>query len=166
MNRWIGAMWIATVCLLVAGCSGTKSFSGGSNWKTSELTAVWSPDPNGGVGIRMMTDSLVPEGTKENIAVGPYIDFRLTQVTGKLLDGVLPGDWNPLLNAPFDVYGSMSLLWQMDGGKFLFAPATETRFFPNRMIQPFVRVEYIKPENGAGIDEGVLPFFGARINVK
>jgi len=152
---------IGVVLIALAGCGGSMSLSAGSNYKTSGFAAMWSPDPNGGIGVRMVTDSLVPDETNDNIAVGPQINFYLNDLAGMAANTVLPGDWDPLQTAPVRVYGTLSFLWETDNGKFTFLPGTEFRLFPDRPIHPAIWLEYLMPEAGAGLDEGLLTTFGA-----
>ena len=160
----LGWMVVAAVAMLIGGCggeAGTWSLSAGSNYKTSGFTGLWSPDPNGGIGVRMVTDSIVPEDTEDNMAVGPCLNFYLGEAVGLALDTVLPGDWDPLKEAPVRIYGTMSFLWETDTGKFVFLPGTQFDLFPDRRIHPVVWLEYVMPESGAGPDEGLLTTFGA-----
>lgn len=153
---------VAAVALL-AGCTAQDrpwTVSAGSNYKTSTFTGLWSPDPNGGIGVRMTTDSLIPEGTRDNIAIGPAANFYLNDLAGAVLDTVLPGDWDPLKGAPVRVYGTLAFLWETDNHKFIFLPGTEFRLFPDRPIHPCVWVDYLMPQSGAGVGEGLLTTFG------
>ncbi|MCU0918204.1 MAG: hypothetical protein MUC88_27115, partial [Planctomycetes bacterium] len=73
----LGMMALA-VLLAVAGCgSGQEDFtlSLGSDYETARLAGMYAPDPNGGVGVMVVTDSVIPRATSENFAVGPVVNF-------------------------------------------------------------------------------------------
>lgn len=163
---WVGAVlfvaWAVVFALTNSGCnSGTWSVAGGSNYETSHFDGLWSPDPNGGVGVRVMTDSVVAEETKENVAVGPCVNFSLGTVASSVLDGILPGQWSPLEGAPIEMYGTLALLWETDQKSLVFLPGTEFRLLPGRRVQPTVWVEYLMPEGDSQMEEGVETTFGA-----
>jgi len=159
MTRWIVTL---TAVLLLAGCQdGTWTASGGSDYRTSQLGLIYSPDPNGGAGLRTMSDSIVPEQTTENLAIGPAVEFQIGDVAADLADRVLPGSWVPLQGAPAKLYGTLALLWQTRDHGVIFLPGTEVRFFPDNHLQPYMRTEYVKPEGGSAVDEGLLTTLGA-----
>jgi hypothetical protein len=112
-----------------------------------------------------MTDSIIPKGTRQNVAVGPELTFFIGNAVGMAVDAVLPGDWNPLENGPVQIYGVMDFLWQTDGGKFVFIPSTQFRLLPKFWLHPFIQVGYTLPENGSGVKEQLLTTFGALIEL-
>ncbi len=162
MARMVG-IGLLVVLLALAGCqTGQWSVAGGSNWKTSSVQVLYSPDPNGGLGVRVLSDSVIPEDTDRNVAVGPALEFSVSDVAALVAGRILPGDWLPLEGAPTKLYGTLALLWETDGGDLLFLPGTELRFLPGSRIQPYVRTEYLTPEGSAdGLGNELLTTFGA-----
>jgi hypothetical protein len=81
-------------------------------------------------------------------------------VAQELVDRVLPGPWQPLAGAPAQLYGSLALLWEVEGGDLLFLPGLELRFFPGRRVQPAVWLEFLQPEGGSQVDQDFKAVFG------
>lgn len=157
-------MFIAMgLIVLLAGCqTGEWAVSGGSNYETSQLAVMYSPDPNGGIGVRVMTDSVIPEDTESNVAVGPALEFALSDIALAVADHIVPGDWGSLQNAPVKVYGTLAFLWETRDADFLFLPGIRTEFLLKSPVHPYVAVERSTPEGSAeDLDEGVLTTFGA-----
>ena len=108
-----------------------------------------------------LTDSYVPERTDDNVAVGPLVQFDLSDLIQRTADRVIPRDWPDLSQAPFRTYGTLALLWEFENEKTIFIPGTKTVFFPAWKIRPATWVEYLKPEGGSLLDEDVKVLFGA-----
>jgi hypothetical protein len=136
----------------------------GSDYETSTISLAYAPDASGSIGARLTTDSLIEDGTRDNVAIGPAIDFNLTEYANKLADVVIPGPWQPLANAPFNIYGTLYLAWETQNKNLLFAPGLETRFLPTKRIQPTVLAEYLMPEERSTIQDGMRVTLGAKIN--
>lgn len=143
---------VALACSMVQGQEWSLSL--GSDYETVAFTAVFSPDPNGGIGIMAVTDSFIPEDTDDNVAIGPYVQFNLGDLVASVADRIIPGDWPSLENVPARLYGTLGFLWGVEGdNNFIFAPGTKTVFFPNWKIRPCLRNTYFKPEDDSGVDE-------------
>ncbi|MFH0981832.1 MAG: hypothetical protein V2A79_09865 [Planctomycetota bacterium] len=158
-RSWV--MMVGAAVLLLAGCQGGEwSVAAGSNYEVSELAALYSPDPNGGLGLMVMSDSAIPETTAENVAAGLIVQFRIGDLVAGALDRVLPGEWLPPVDAPVEAYGTLALLYEPDGEDFLFLPGTELRFRPGSAIQPYLRTEWLTPENSSALEDDLLTTFG------
>lgn len=147
---------IGLVLVLMLACwvhAGEWSVSLGSDYETAMLTAVFSPDPNGGIGVAVLTDSYIEDDTEENVAIGPYVQFCISDLTNAAFDRVLPGSWS-LANAPMKTYGTMAFLFETgEEHDFLFQVGTKTVFFPDWHVRPCVRSTYNKGEGGSAVDE-------------
>ena len=152
---------IAALIILLAGCeNGTWSTSVTADHDTTEIGAMFSPDPNGGVGFKTMTNTVIAEDTWDNVAVGPAIEFRIDDIVNNTTDRVFPGNWD-LENVPIETFGTMALLWNFECEEILFLPGIETRFKVTPYITPILRVEYREVE-GVWSEEGLYTTFGAR----
>jgi hypothetical protein len=152
---------VMIVGMVLAGCSGQWAGSAASNYEVSELGLSWSPDPNGGVGVLAVTDSVIPDAGHRNIALGPALDFNLGSAAGMAVDAVTPGSWRPLADAPVELFGELALLWDLDDGSLLFLPGTSLRFLPDSPVRPIIRTQYLAPEGSASEQENLYVLFGA-----
>lgn len=160
LKRWFGILVLSA--LLLPGCQGGEwTVGGASDYETFQASVLYSPDPNGGVGLLAMTDSFVPEATENNVAAGPMVQFNLSDVVQQTLDRVIPGDWPDLSNAPTRLYGTLAILWEFENEDLIFIPGTKTVFFPQWRIHPTIWAEYVKPEGGAVMEEDAKILFGA-----
>lgn len=152
-------LWIVSIlltCLSWVSSAGARA-SGTSEWtaslagdhETTLSSLLWSPDPNGGVGLAVLSNSYIPRPTEHNVAVGPHVQFYLGDLLNAALDRILPGSWSPLAAAPLRTYGTLSFFWTLDGGDFLFAPGTKTVFFPRWRIAPTLHTLWFRPEGSA-----------------
>lgn len=154
---------VSLFALLMGGCAenGKWSLAGGGDYETSHMRALFSPDPNGGVGIKVISDSVIPDETEVNVAVGPTVNFYVGDVIGSAADVVIPGAWNPLKDAPVRVYGTMSLLYETEQKTLLFTPGTEMHLMPEWQIHPIIWIDYVWTEGGSLTEDGIRTTFGA-----
>lgn len=154
MRFFISIIVMAVLCWMCSTTYGeglfvpgdTVSVSLGSDYETFQAKFIYSPDPNGGVGLVVVGDSFVPKDSEsENIAIGPTLRFNLGDITSDVVNRLLPGSWAPLANAPVRMYGTLDFLWELDGGEFTFAPGAQFVFFPDWTVSPYVQLVYYKP---------------------
>lgn len=170
MKRFLICVIVMALCAVL--CSTTYggglfqpgdavSISLGSDYETFQAKLIYSPDPNGGIGVVVMGDSFVPQdSTWENLAIGPTLRFNLGDLAAGAVDRLLPGSWSSLSNAPMRVYGVLDFLWETDNGEFTFAPGTQFVFFPDWVVSPFVQLTYFKPVGDSNVDEDFKAVLG------
>ncbi|MFH0981905.1 MAG: hypothetical protein V2A79_10230 [Planctomycetota bacterium] len=140
------------------------TIGGAFDYETAQLDALWWPDPNGGAGVMMMTDSLIAETTSENFAVGPCVEFSLTGLTDTLWDTILPGDWKPSDANLAEAFGKLAILHETeDGGGWVGIVAAGWRFLPGRTIRPTIWTEYLRPEGSSNLDMEVKVLAGVTV---
>lgn len=148
--------------LTLVGCQGgTWGVQGSSNYETSSFGALFSPDPNGGIGPRVITDSKIADSSDENVAAGLQIEFLIGDVAADLADRVIPGEWLPLEGSPAKLYGTMSFLFETKDEDFLFMPGVKTYITAHPNVRPFIAFEYMYPGGSTdNLEEGDLTTFG------
>ena len=151
------------LALCIAGCSenGTWSIGGGGNYETSFARALYSPDPNGGIGLKVVSDNTIPEDTNVNVAVGPCLTFNVTELVGNSVNVVVPGQWEPLAKQPAKVYGTLSMLYETEQHTLLSTPGMEIHLMPDWKVHPMISLDYVWTEGGSLTDDGLKTMFGA-----
>jgi hypothetical protein len=153
-------MLLLSLVLCGVASAGEWTASVGSDYETFQLTALYSPDPNGGIGITAVTDSYIEDDTEENLAVGLFAQFYIGDIVGDVTDRVIPGSWS-LSNAPFKTYGTLAFLLETEEEHdFLFQVGTKTVLFPEWRIRPCITSIYSKGEGGSEFDEDFKTLLG------
>lgn len=155
--------------VMCAGCTenGKWSVAGGGDYETSHVRALYSPDPNGGIGFKVVSDSVIPDNTEQiSVAMGPTATFYLGEAINTVADTIIPGAWNPISKAPARIYGTMSLLYETEQSKLLFTPGSEIHLMPNWAIHPIVWLDYIWTEGGSLTQDGFRATFGVEYSFK
>ncbi|RPH81082.1 MAG: hypothetical protein EHM80_03430 [Nitrospiraceae bacterium] len=123
---------------------------GAFDYESATLALSWWPDPNGGLGLMAVTDSVIEDDTWSNIAVGPVVTFQLTKPLLAVLKTILP-----MVDVPNDVpaqlYGRFAGTWPLDrneegGHRATFYASTGVLLTEHRIIQPALWATYEKQE--------------------
>lgn len=135
---------------------------GAFDYETVQLAASWWPDPNGGVGLLFVTDSAISEDTGDNFAVGACTTFRMDAVYRGLFGTVFPALEVP--DAPAETYARLGVTWDVnDDHDATFIAATGVMLFPDRIVQPTIWAEYVRPEGSADEKAEARAMFGVVI---
>lgn len=153
----LGILWMATAQ------ASEFTLDGAFDYETTETSALFWPDPNGGVGVLVVSNSAIAEETEDNIAIGPKVEF--------LIDPILKGAFGTILpwvdipdNIPVKFYGFAALTWELDGEHSMAGRlGTKACLLPDRMIQPTFITEYVMPEGGAAEEQELRALFGVTI---
>ena len=150
------------LCLLLCGFASAGEWTAAlsSDYEMFRASVIYSPDANSGIGVIGVTDSYIPDGTDDNVAVGPYVQFLISDITSAALDRVIPGSWS-MEDAPLKTYGTLAFLFQTEHERdFVFQIGTKTIFFPEWRVRPCIETVYTKGEGGALVDEDFKTLFG------
>lgn len=150
------------LCLLLCGLAHAGDWTAAltSDYETFQAKLIYSPDEFSGIGVIAITDSYIPDGTDDNVAVGPCVQFLVSDITNSALDRIIPGSWS-MENAPMKTYGTLAFLFQTEHERdFVFQVGTKTILFPEWRIRPCIETVYMKGEGGALIDEDFKTLFG------
>lgn len=143
MKRMLFPMILSLLLLIGVAHAGKWTIGLGGDYETSEMFGLYSPDPNGGIGFMVMSDSWVPRDTWHNVAIGPFLEFKVTDLVVGAENRVIPGPFKPLSMSQADFYGNIGLLFPTDGGKSMFRTGLDTVFLPKWQVRPYMRTEYL-----------------------
>lgn len=138
------------------------TIDGAFDYETVQIAASWWPDPNGGLGVLFVTDSAISEDTGDNFALGACATFRLDEAYKSLVGTILPALELP--SVPLTTYGRLGVTWDVnDDGDMTFVAATGAMLFPDRIVQPTIWAEYLRPEGSANEEPEARAMFGVTI---
>lgn len=156
---------LAVCCCWTATSAGAQNFSidGAFDYETSQASVLYWPDPNGAVGVMVVSDSSIPGPDWENLAVGPKVEFLIDPALKALFGTILP--WvNVPENLPVKFYGFGALTWETKGDNDMTGwIGTKACIFPDRRIQPTFIAEYVRPEGGSAEQQELRALFGVTI---
>jgi hypothetical protein len=158
--------------LLLAALPASAKFSieGSFDYETTDLTTLYWPTSDGGVGAFIMGDSSIPGDPEENLAIGPCVEFTIDKVVSAVFGTILPSLNVDFSNLPVQPFGKLGVAWETGRDHDIIGvygtgiKVNQTDAGALRVVQPAIWVERIEPSGDSLIDQQTRVMVGASIS--